>query len=378
VTITTGLLRKRASVDDLMLSGVRAITEKGIDHVSVLDVVTLSGVSRPTFYTYFGDIHGFYAEIWLRYGKEWLCAQLDETKPIDPAVDQALLEIFTAARRIPEVFEVLQPEISEWWEKSFGGDKVAELNGSWLLAYRIGLKISIGISHDVAKSKPLVDVFKVPTNVFETPVVANLAPMPERFTSLPGFGDVGNNVDAVLQQAAIEVIASAGVAAASITRIARRARVSTGSIYPRYKNLDLLVQASFKRTIEEIVDGNVGRFEAADYDLDAYGNSVNAGYGQSRTIWRNYRAEMHLEAAHNKVFAEAMAPGFYSAMSSLRSLANRWGLSGEPAEQLGWFLHAHAIGATLLFNALPAIERIDNRVMTRWAGYTLQKKYQLG
>jgi AcrR family transcriptional regulator len=99
----SGKTKKRASFDELLLSGISAVAAKGVDHTNVSDVAAISGVSRPTFYTYFGDMNGFYAEVWLRYGREWLDAQLDENPNLAEDIDQAVLEIFAVARRVPEV-----------------------------------------------------------------------------------------------------------------------------------------------------------------------------------------------------------------------------------------------------------------------------------
>ena len=97
--------------------------------------------------------------------------------------------------------------------------------------------------------------------------------------SVPGLKPVDDSVEAVLTNAAVEVVASAGVAATSMTRVARRARVSTGSLYPRFKSAEQLIEHSFSVAIDEIVAKNVDMVIAEGIGADQYALSINAGFG---------------------------------------------------------------------------------------------------
>lgn len=368
-------LRKRNSVEDLIESGVYAIASRGIDHVSVLDVVTQSGVSRPTFYTYFGDLNGFYAEVWLHYGGQWLDEQLAITGQLSPEVDRALLEIFAVARRIPEVLEVVQPEIEAWWHKRVSGNPVVAQNVAWKLASVLGYKMSLPVSSKVKLGQELCDAFVLPDDALMNPILANLPKRQDEIAGLEGLVFDGASVEEVLTASAIEVIANSGYGAASITRIARKARVSTGSIYPRYKSLDNLIHESFEKTIVQIVEGNVDRFSVEGYNLADYGISIAAGLAPSRAVWRNYRTEMHLEAAQSPELASYLSKGFDKAAGALEELALDWGLPKPQATQLAWYLHAMAMGMAVIFGALPLLAEQDFRLMTVWVGKNLHDTF---
>ena len=364
--------RKRASFDELLLAGIDAIADKGIDQVNVTDVTSIAKVSRPTFYTYFGDMNGFYAEIWLHYGREWLDAQFDEKREIEPTIDQALLEIFAAARRIPELIEVVQPEFARWWQDNIGDDARKGQNASWYLGARIGYKISRPVTPKSDLGLPIFGYLEIGEEEFNSPLMAGLGVVPAQLPVMSGIKFTERNVEENLTHSAIEVIAKSGVAAASMTRIARRARVSTGTVYPRFKSVESLIESSFSQAIRDIVSGNVAMIEAQGTGVDQYGFAVNAGFGADRDTWRNYRIEMHLAARHNPSLARMMAPGFDETAKLLEDSATRMGSTPDSAAALAWFMHVHAIGISLIFAAMPSVALQDNRYMTRHLGSLLR------
>lgn len=364
--------KKRLSFDHLLVSGVQAIAEKGLDYVNVMDVTTRSEVSRPTFYTYFGDMNGFFAEIWIHYGRDWLDSQLNPNINIHPAVDQALLEIFAAARRIPELFEVVQPESQRWWHEQFGGDSAAKQNASWFIGARIGYKISKGVSAKGALSEAILPMLNISNEELDSPIMAGLGRPDVLPVKMSGIQFEDSGIEDSLTHAAVEVVAKSGVAAASMTRIARRARVSTGSVYPRFKNSESLIQSSFHKAIRDIVSGNLSVIESSGPGVDQYGLAVNTGFGAERETWRNYRIEMHLAAAHDFALARFLEPGFEETATLLRDSAVRMGVGEDEATALAWFMHVHAIGVSMLFNAIPEIAELDYRIMARHLGNLLR------
>ncbi len=63
---------QRLTMERFMRAGIEAIAEKGIDNVTVQYVSEKAKSSRPTFYSYFGDINGFLAETWIFKAPMWL------------------------------------------------------------------------------------------------------------------------------------------------------------------------------------------------------------------------------------------------------------------------------------------------------------------
>lgn len=368
----TSRRRKGASFDELLLAGIDAIAAKGVDNVNVTDVSTIANVSRPTFYTYFGDMNGFYAEIWLCHGRLWLDAQFDDSVEIEDRNDQALLEIFAVSRRIPELIEVVQPEFERWWAEKVGDDPRKGQNASWYLGARIGYKISKSVSPKSDLGLPIFKLLEIREEDFSSPLMDGIGKLPENLPPMPGIRFNAKNVEQNLTHSAIEVIAKSGVAAASMTRIARRARVSTGTVYPRFKSVESLIELSFTQAIREIVSGNVVLIESQGAGVDQYGYAVNAGFGQDRETWRNYRIEMHLAARHNPKLAHMMAPGFDETARLLEDSAIRMGVAPQIASALAWFMHVHAIGISMIYAVMPDVAKQDNRYMTRHLGSVLR------
>lgn len=368
MAVATKERKKRASFDELLLAGVRAVAERGIDHVSVSDVAKLSEVSRPTFYTYFGDMPGFFAEIWLRFGREWLDAQVCETIEIDPNLNQAMLEIVSVGRRVPQVFEVLQPDFTQWWQERTKGNDIAAQRLVWELGFLLGYQLSSKVSSKAHLGLEIRDFLKLPDDVLNLPIMAGLGTriLPEVIPPMGGLSQISDSVEDSLTQAAIEVISSSGVASASMTRIARRARVSTGSVYPRFKSSEALIHQSFTTAIQTIVSGNVQMVSDRGLNIDMYGATINAGFGEDRKVWRNFRTEVHVEAVHNVELANFIESGFELSTQFLLDSFVEFGVKPDVAEKIAWFLHSHAIGISIIHSMLPEIATYDNRIMARW------------
>jgi AcrR family transcriptional regulator len=351
----------------MLLSGIKAVAEKGIDHTNVSDVAAISGVSRPTFYTYFGDMNGFYAEVWLRFGQEWLNSQLEGAENMPDDIDQALLEIFAVARRVPELQEVVQPDFARWWNEQTKGNALAEQRLVWKLGFTLGYKMSRHVTQKSDFGLPIVSFLNLPDDAMSLPFLAGLGKVdPSILPPMQGLTLDDDTVESSLTLAAKEVIASSGVAAASMTRIARRARVSTGTVYPRFKNSEILIQSSFTKAIANIVGKNVAIVAERGLGIDEYALTVNAGYGPNRKTWRDFRTEMHIEAAHNPELAKFMESGFETAAKFLEDSFLEFGIPRELATPIAWFLHSHAIGISMIYNSLPSVAEIDYRIMARW------------
>jgi AcrR family transcriptional regulator len=375
--------KKRVSFDELLLAGVRAIAEKGIDQVNVTDVTSLAKVSRPTFYTYFGDMNGFYAEVWVHYGRDWLDAQYNAGDKAmsadDKAIDIALLQLFAVARRIPELAEVVQPEFERWWTENIGDDQRKAINASWHLGAVLGAKISVPVAGTkVQAGLTLIPKLEISPLEFHSPLMIGIGKVPVDLPVMAGIQLDAEKIDDILTQSAIDVIAKSGVAAASMVRVARRARVSTGAVYPRYKSIENLVEASFAKAINDIVNGNVAMIDSYGRGVDQYGLAVNAGFTKQREVWRQYRTEMHLAAMHNPRLGSVMLPGFEETAGILQANTQAMGISAELAEALAWFFHIHAIGIAMVFDVYQDIAKLDNRYMARHLGGLLLKDKLFG
>ncbi len=363
--------KKKKSASELLVAGLSAINATGIDRVTVTEVTDISGVSRPTFYTYFGDVNGYFAEMWLHYGLAWLDYQMGVPIPESLELgdagqaqefDSAMLEIFVAARRIPELREVVEPDLLAWWQKRTNS-VATELNLAWKMAVIIGQKMSSAVSKKSELGLAYLGAFNVPENWDEQPAFASLRGTPLVEFELSPLEVNQSDVESSLAAAAVAVIAASGVAHASLTRVARKARLSTGSVYPRFKNVDVLIEKSFSRVMEQLINANIELAKEKGRSLESYGTFVNAGLLPRRKVWRNFRSEMHLEALHNESVAKVMAPAFTATAKQLQEDIARQHVHPSMAEAASWLMHDQAIGNAILFGLLPRIGELDHRVM---------------
>ncbi|MFM5951372.1 MAG: hypothetical protein ACKOOE_02050, partial [Micrococcales bacterium] len=98
-----------------------------------------------------------------------------------------------------------------------------------------------------------------------------------------------------------------------------------------------------------------------------------AGYGEPRKYWRNFRVEMHVEAAHNPELAKFMESGFDTATGFLETTFLEFGASKEQSQVMSWYLHSQAMGISMIYNQIPEIATHDNRIMGRWLVSQLPK-----
>jgi hypothetical protein len=113
-----------------------------------------------------------------------------------------------------------------------------------------------------------------------------------------------------------------------------------------------------RRNVEVVAERGLG--------IDQYALTVNAGYGTNRKVWRDFRTEMHVEAAHNAELAKFMEGGFETAAKFLEDSFKEFGIPDQLATPISWFLHSHAIGISIIYNVLPSVAEIDYRIMARW------------
>jgi AcrR family transcriptional regulator len=361
-------VRRPHSLEAMLKAGVQAINESGVDRVSVSQIANLTGHTRPTFYSYFGDTNGLLAEIWLEWGPDWLL-QIEDFAHQWPTLgnDQkqlhfALCEILAVAHRSPEVREVVEPALAKWWQSHEADNDLAKMKLLWLLAERIGTTITAAVDTNALSAsfieKALIGIGDAPTQPAPPPIQGALP-----LVSNPRVAD--ESIEKQLVQAAIDVIATSGVAAASMARIARKAQVSTGTIYPRFANLTDLVDESFELSVSKVIEQNFSLLTTSSFQADDFGGFVMAGLTKPRTNWRNFRIEIHLEGRLRAGLGERIRANL---KESNQQVAQRLGQFPFPqlvAGPIPYLIHVVGIGFAILLNAGIDVNALDHRVLSR-------------
>jgi AcrR family transcriptional regulator len=364
--------RKEQSFDDLLCSAVYEIAAKGIDHVTVGDITKASGNSRTTFYTYFGDLPGLCAEIWIKFGRAWLESKSTTLEPstyvsdFHTALDSALLDIFASAHRMPEVLEVVQPDCTSWWREQVSDSSTQALSSVWILATKLGTQISTPVTSGAAECLAMLPLFELapPVKVQDLFFEESLSHF--KPSGIADTGQISVDIDSMLMMAALSVVASSGVSAASMSRVARKTRVSTGSVYPKFKNIDEVVLRAFNWSIRRIVESNSRALTKSDHPGNFYGEIVIGGLSEERTLWRNFRLEMHLEARLNPRLAAHMSPGLDETNQILVNTISDYQVPKSMTVPVTYLMQTLAVGFSLLHNAGIPVNVLDHRIMTNF------------
>jgi AcrR family transcriptional regulator len=349
-------------------AGISAIAEHGVDGISVSAVTQLAGSTRPTFYSQFGDIDGLLADIWLSHGTWFLENLADREFRFEVADAQtqqnltALLEIFTVSNRKLEVQEVVQPSVQKWWLAKTGDDVYAKLKLAWFVGMRLGAWLTYPI-----EPKALLAGFAEPV-IFALGKKQRSTVLPLKQLKLPNLADPkfsSASVENVLIESAITVISKVGVKSSSMTRISRNAQLTTGSTYPRFKNVEALVLASFERAITQVTQENFSKIAPVGFTPDDFGNITTAGLQSSRKIWRNFRVETHLAARTDEKLGTAIRDALSKTNKQVAQGLGLLPVSNAQREAVAFLVHVIGIGLALLLNSGVPVDQLDHRIITR-------------
>jgi AcrR family transcriptional regulator len=359
--------QQKRAIDAFIAAGITAVAGTGVDRISVSQVTTLAKATRPTFYSYFGNVDGLLAEIWLEHGDQWLAELADPTfnltslsKP-DEQRWICLAEILAVTHRMATVREVVEPMIAAWFKPISKDSELEVLKTVWLVATRIGVIISKSIDPDATQATIIDPLVQFAPNVSTVPLKA-LKPSALPPISDPKLDDA--SVENQLIQAAISVIASAGAAAASMTRISRKARLSTGSAYPRFSNSDELVNSSFDVAVAEVVRENFSLVDKEGFGPEDFGLFVAAGLQPPRKTWRNFRVEIHIEGRVNKELKKRLAKSLKATNAAVAKGLTKYGAPELTESAIPYLMHAVGIGFAVLLNAGLPVDKLDHRIVT--------------
>lgn len=359
--------RQQKAIDAFITAGISAVVETGVDRVSVSQVTNLAKATRPTFYSYFGDVDGLLAEIWLAHANQWLVDLADphfnitSLSKTDKQKWVCLAEIFAVAHRMASVREVVEPMIASWFKPLARGTQLEVLKTVWLVATRLGIVISESIDPDALQAS-IIDAL-----VKNTPIESSVRLSTLKQSALPPIADPkldDKSVENQLIQSAISVIASAGAAAASMTRISRKARLSTGSAYPRFSNSDELINSSFDVAVAEVVRENFSLVDQDGFGPEDFGLFVTAGLQPPRKTWRNFRVEIHIEGRVNKDLKKRLAKSLKSTNAAVAKGLTKYGAPQLTESAIPYLMHTVGIGFAILLNAGLPVDKMDHRVVT--------------
>jgi AcrR family transcriptional regulator len=263
---------------DLFSETVKGVAERGIDELSISRICQTTGISRPTFYSRFGNIDGLFAEIFLaereRIFDALTAPQCDTSTHL-----VGLSAMIASSRRKPELFEVVSVEAQRWWDNQ----PVNELGPvSWLVANRLGVLLTSHLAPEVQATLKLEPFFFALQSQASTPP-------PQSAQAILNLGPV--LLDDPVLDAAMGTVAYAGYAGTSMSRIGRAIRMTTGALYPRYENSNVLLSEVYRRAQAQIVETNQQLWRNLEFTIESFGQFLTEGLKPERNRWRALRLE---------------------------------------------------------------------------------------
>jgi AcrR family transcriptional regulator len=356
----------------LLQAALEQIDRIGIDNITASDLIGQAGVSRSTLYSYFGEVLGVLAEVWAECGAEWLQQVVDDPTAAhrDRSIDAAMVALLCTARRAPLLHEVVQPDVEALWADLATRGPIGQMKAIWLLAALIGTELTVPIMPEASVVEGLTAlVASMPDNVAQ--LVGSLdealqtnGPTTHSPVLLPD-----DSVTARLTKAAVEVVASSGLEAASMMRVCRVARLSTGAATPRFAGLRALHERAFAEANAEVIRSNADQFARFVNVLsppDVNALYVRSSLSESRRLWRNYRRELHLAARHDADLATMMRTAFSDSNRSLRNALSRSEAPAVVIDVAIMFNQVYSVGLGAVADLGLPVDSFDHRIVVRW------------
>lgn len=365
-------LGRKSSEELVLRAAVALVASAGIDNVSMSEVGKVSRVSRTTMYAHFGNTDDIFAEVWANAGAPWLNVRLASPAGSGdgaPVLDLALTDILAAARRVPEIHEVIVPDVQRMWKAVSSAGPSAQTRAAWALAFNIGAPFTAPVVPSVLNMGWLGEfIASIPDDAHTR---LDLPPIKRESGSrdweIETF-DASETSDR-LMRASVEVVSSSGLRAASLTRIARVARLTSGSASPYFDGLEDLVRKGFVRMMDAVVDKNLGTMagEASNTLLsDQIAAVLSAAHLPERAMWRRYRRELHLAARTDASLRALMQPTIEDANARIAAFQASRGFDPAVVATVVNVNQALVEGFSILHDIGIDIATVDHRIATRW------------
>lgn len=374
VTVNTSasLLDDDSSPARIIRAAVSAIATHGIDHVTASQLIDGAEVARSTMYSYFGDVYGVFAELWRAAGAQWFDEITSGEVPGDGGLiglNDALTDILLAAPRISDLYDVVAPDLAATYLRQRKESDVSAQQVIWRWAVTIGFHVSapdwMATRDEILR---LIDL--APDNLAEIyalpPVVASTNATDEMPLIVPLSPTAP--ISEILADASVQVAARSGIANASLLRICRYARVTTGAVPPNLRQLDVLMLDGYRQWLRDVVATNLADVKRnANLSFpERFVRTFHWSLSDYRATWRRYRRELHLAARHDpKLAAELHAEIDFTAGFITESF-EELGTTGEFAQLLGQSSHAFALATALLHDLRLPLRQPDHRLMAQW------------
>jgi AcrR family transcriptional regulator len=312
--------------DELLLdAGSAEIVAVGVDRLAMRSVARRAGLTTGALYSRYENVAELAAAIWTSRVRDEHRALLDiairglvdrdRSAPLDRLIEELrspsdntllALEFLATARRIDELEEVVLAEVSEWMSAWRAGPRAGDQRRRAQVLYTLATVWGI-VLHEIPGGRRLdwTYITKSTRWSFAQPYTEPSEPFVADVVG-PVVADTGNAGQDALIDSVATIVARVGFERATATRIARRAGLTAGSIYARYRTKDDLLEHAvdllLARRFADDLAANSHTFTASDVG-SATARVVGGYLSAPRREWRRFRIEAQLAARHRRQLA---------------------------------------------------------------------------
>lgn len=245
-------------------AGIEEILRVGVDHVSLRGVGALAGLTHGATYARYEDADELLVDLWATDLEQraitlfTLCLNacespsartvgelFDHVRNVTPA-DIASVQVLLCARRIPVLLEEVEPFIVNYLQRENCASPVVSSTFTRAMCVYSLMIAQIQYSHNSSNRTSHLDRLQswilpaLLTNPVDVAAVHCTAP------SVPLLDVEPFDIKSSVALATYQVVGKSGYTHATLSRIARRAKCSTGAIYGLYNSKEELVADTYR------------------------------------------------------------------------------------------------------------------------------------
>lgn len=290
----------------------------GLQHLRFGHIVEHTSLSTGALYSRFTDHNDLIASLWVERLRDTTFSLLHEivnafdsddpqtlTKLVErlhklSKAEWAGIESLVIAHRIPELEEVVSGDLVEQL-REFGltsNGARPDLRGIKVLT-AISLGMACAVNSYIDKN---VDDWKAIFSIHHN-TLGDLKSSDKKLvfdnTALPVLADTDDDLRNTLINATAEVIARSGLDGATLSRIARRARMTSGAVYTLYSTKDELIEDSLKVLTTAARSDTTSLVREAKDAGDPFASTMQVyslAFEPTRRSFRQFRLEAYLSA----------------------------------------------------------------------------------
>jgi AcrR family transcriptional regulator len=315
--------------DERLLDAATAeLAAVGVDHLAMSAVARRAGLTTGALYSRYENVTELAAAVWTNRVERHHHALLDiavrsvvdrdraadidhlHAELLQPS-DETLLavELLATARRVDDLGEVVFRDVAEWMRGWRAGPRAANRQRRAEVAYTVGLVWGI-VLHEIPSTTRREWSYTTRSVrwAFRRELPEPSGPfVPD--TTHAVTADTGDPSQDALIDSVVTSVARVGFERSSATRIARRAGMTPGSIYSRYRTKDDLlnhaVETLLARRFRDDLAANLHTFTADDPGT-ATAKVVGGYLSADRREWRLLRIEAQIAAIHRPDLSTAL------------------------------------------------------------------------